>query len=144
MARVDKAGINIDRLLDIQAVKRARKKEGVVLITQPGMDDTLGSPGSEDQRQLDHLRQSLDKIGASRETKLKVIDALDARLRLVNLAVTRAEAIGEQCGFDTRLLMDESEWEGWMVEEGKAVLDGEEDIGEWWCEGKRKCERHAG
>lgn len=64
------------------------------------------------------------------------------------------------CGFDTRLVMDDVEWEGWTGSEvGRLVLEGGEvayegragtlsgggDGGGQWCgEIKKRCQDHSG
>jgi len=68
---------------------------------------------------------------------------------LIKLASQRSEEVGE-CGWDQRLCMDDEEW----VEVGPTILenydgqdqqdDESETFGEWWCRGKKKCDRHAG
>jgi len=68
---------------------------------------------------------------------------------LIKLASQRSEEVGE-CGWDQRLCMDDEEW----IEVGPTILenydgqdqqdDESESFGEWWCRGKKKCDRHAG
>ena len=77
-------------------------------------------------------------------------------------AVERAERVGK-CGWDQRLVFGdeevaefgdqvwesyENEGEGAGAKEGADAMDVDGDAqaeeGEWWCTGKKKCERHNG
>ena len=75
------------------------------------------------------------------------------RDNLIRLAVARADTTGE-CGWDQRLCFGDDE----VAEYGSEALqsyyaaneEASEDAmqvdssGEWWCRGKKKCDRHAG
>ena len=77
------------------------------------------------------------------------------REKLLELATARATA-AEQCGWDQRLCFGDEDY----AEFGPGVLESYEDEEEtkagdamqvdapeeqvWWCQGKKKCDRHSG
>jgi len=81
------------------------------------------------------------------------------REKVVELASERAERVDE-CGWDQRLCFGEEEWADFgpevlesYEEERVKVESGDDGMspdavsamhGEWWCTGKKKCERHVG
>jgi len=80
------------------------------------------------------------------------------RARLVELATKRSEKVDE-CAWDHRLCFGEEEYADFGMDvlasyENSGVKGDEDDAmrvdnaggdeGEWWCRGKKKCERHAG
>jgi len=80
------------------------------------------------------------------------------REKVVELASERAEVV-DQCGWDQRLCFGEEEWADFGAEvlesyeertntdsgdDGMQVDGASASPGEWWCTGKKKCERHAG
>ena len=86
-------------------------------------------------------------------------DVISWRQKVLELAAARADRVDE-CGWDQRLIFDEEEY----LEFGDGVLESYEERspqlngaaeesmqvdgacghGEWWCRGKKKCQRHAG
>jgi len=79
------------------------------------------------------------------------------REKLLELATARANNIDE-CGWDQRLCFGDEEYaefgtgvlesyeeQGTRREDGDAMqIDGAAEGAEWWCKGKKKCDRHAG
>ncbi len=105
------------------------------------------------QREIDRLNSLLSRLPVRRDVLKKEEDILSWRGHLIGLAVARADAMGE-CGWDQRLCFGDDE----IAEFGHEVLqsydqfkdDGTLDAmqvdgsNEWWCRGKKKCDRHAG
>lgn len=101
------------------------------------------------ERELVRLRKELDEVVDLRNSMKQELEIIEWRESLIKLASQRSEEVGE-CGWDQRLCMDDEEW----VEVGPTILenydgqdqqdDESESFGEWWCRGKKKCERHAG
>jgi len=85
------------------------------------------------------------------------VDLVLWRARLVELATERSEKVDE-CAWDQRLCFGEEEYTDFGMEvlatyeekedesENAMQVDnpGGAEEGEWWCRGKKKCERHAG
>lgn len=108
---------------------------------------------SKTQREADRLDSLLSRLPVRRSALKKEEELLLWRESVVDLAIARAEAVGE-CGWDQRLCFGEDE----IAEFGAEVLqsyDSFKDGGdgdsmhvdggdEWWCRGKKKCDRHAG
>lgn len=100
-------------------------------------------------RELARLRKELEKVVDLRNSMKQELEIIEWRESLINLASQRSEEVGE-CGWDQRLCMDDEEW----IEVGPTILenydgqdqqdDESESFGEWWCRGKKKCDRHAG
>ena len=101
------------------------------------------------ERELARLRKELEKVVDLRNSMKQELEVIEWRESLVKLASQRSEEVGE-CGWDQRLCMDDEEW----ADIGSTILenyDGQEQqedesdpFGEWWCRGKKKCDRHAG
>ena len=101
------------------------------------------------ERELSRLRKELEKVVDLRNSTKQELEIIEWRDSLIKLATQRSEEVGE-CGWDQRLCMDDEEW----IEVGPAILenyDGQdqqddelESLGEWWCRGKKRCDRHAG
>ena len=101
------------------------------------------------ERELTRLRKELEKVVDLRNSMKQELEVIEWRDSLIKLATQRSEEVGE-CGWDQRLCMDDEEW----IEVGLAILenydgqdpqdDESESFGEWWCRGKKKCDRHAG
>ena len=127
------------------------------------------SPDDRGQREVDRLNKQLNKVILDREKRKKSMDVTEWRTRLLELAVERAERIGDVCGWDQRLcfgdeevhefgegVLETYEEEGRIKEEdgngeaktdgggGDMQVDGQTEEGAWWCGGKKKCDRHAG
>ena len=106
---------------------------------------------SQAQRELDRLQLSLSKIESRREALAKGQEVTQWRDRVVELAVARAERV-QECGWDQRLCFGDEEvlefgnevLETYEEDERREVPDSVEGVGEWWCKGKKKCDRHAG
>ncbi|THH06100.1 hypothetical protein EW145_g4324 [Phellinidium pouzarii] len=111
---------------------------------------------------VNHLETRLQDIVRERETRKRELEVIAWRERLLLLAAGRAENVHE-CGWDQRLCFGEEEWmdfgEGVFESYGESTPNGfagdggdvldmqvDEQVadGEWWCRGKKKCERHAG
>lgn len=151
-------------------VKHAEPRQAVVLKvisddTANGVDKDGGTVGHETrmeivaptktqaQRELQRLEAALLKVTDKREALDKDQEVLQWRERVVQLAATRAERV-QECGWDQRLCFGDEE----VLEYGSEVADTyEEDerretpdgmqvdgVAEWWCRGKKKCDRHAG
>lgn len=98
--------------------------------------------GSAGSMQLDTLNVMLAKIDAERDTVQRSLHLVNARDRVIRRAAIRGDTRGT-CGWDERLLLGDVEWEV-FVAEGRAETDDGEESDEWFCTGKRKCDRHAG
>ncbi|OAX42372.1 hypothetical protein K503DRAFT_683444, partial [Rhizopogon vinicolor AM-OR11-026] len=143
-----------------ETVKNAEKREGVVVCADAKMD-TDGKPSMQKRkadREVVSLNARLADIVKEREMMKREMDMVVWRERLVELASERAERVDE-CGWDQRLCFGEEEWVDFGAEvletyEEKGKEEATEDAmqvdgvttshGEWWCTGKKKCERHAG
>ncbi|KAG6336952.1 hypothetical protein ID866_2146 [Astraeus odoratus] len=156
-----------------QSVKRAEKREGVVVrvdaFEAPNSAKVDGSsngrlrigPTSASTKrkiewEISRLNARLEEVVKEREIVKGEMDMVLWREKVVSLASHRAEKV-DKCGWDQRLCFGEEEW----VDYGAEVLEsyekseaGDEVMqvdgmslpghGEWWCTGKKKCERHAG
>ncbi|KAL5518916.1 SPP1 [Sanghuangporus vaninii] len=110
------------------------------------------------------LEEQLQTIVQEREELKKQLEVLSWRERLLQLASDRAESVGD-CGWDQRLVYGDAEWmefgagvlesydeaapnghseEGQDMDVDGGTVDGGTVVGEWWCRGKKKCERHVG
>lgn len=108
-------------------------------------------------RDMARLHAQLDRIANRREELKKEMEVVIWREKLVEYATARAEGLDE-CGWDQRLCFGEEEYaefgagvlESYEVHEGgkadndRMQVDGVPEEGEWWCKGKKKCDRHAG
>lgn len=150
------------------SVKNAERREGVVvqadrlslLQYDPTGASVLAAECSvKHDREVERLRSRLDRVMKTREQLKKEMEVVIWRQKLVELASDRANRVDE-CGWDQRLCFDDEEW----AEFGAGVLESyeesQEDVdqtvngmqvdgpvaehGEWWCKGKKKCDRHAG
>nr|VWO96782.1 N/A [Ganoderma boninense] len=110
-------------------------------------------------RAVVRLQAELEKIAPKREELKQEHDVISWRQKVLELAAARADRVDE-CGWDQRLIFDEEEY----LEFGDGVLESYEERspqlngaaeesmqvdgacghGEWWCRGKKKCQRHAG
>ena len=101
------------------------------------------------ERELARLERGLERVVDLRNSMKQGLEIIEWRDSLIKLASQRSEEVGE-CGWDQRLCMDDEEW----IEVGSTILenyegqdqqdDESEPFGEWWCRGKKKCDRHAG
>ncbi|KAH8120353.1 hypothetical protein DFH11DRAFT_1559697 [Phellopilus nigrolimitatus] len=128
---------------------------------KPDTESSVADQENKDDT-IKRLKSQLLDIVQERESRKKETDVIAWRERLLRLASERAENVHE-CGWDQRLCFGDEEW----VEFGEGVLESYEDStpnghangsedqddmqtdeqvvdGEWWCRGKKKCERHAG
>lgn len=149
------AGGNKAKLWDI--VKDAGQREGVVIAVGDSaqvkmevdsetltINGTLGKVNKQKERELARLRPQLDQIVHVRDAMKEEMEIVLWRETLTQLASDRADGLDE-CGWDQRLCMDDEDY----AEAGAAVLEsyGEDTQGEeeeWWCRGKKKCDRHSG
>lgn len=147
-----------DRLWE--ACKNAEKRGGVVVCAD-AKTETDGKPSTQKRksdREVICLNARLQDVVREREMMKREMDMVIWRERLVEVASERAERVDE-CGWDQRLCFGEEEWVDFGAEvlesyEEKVKDEATEDAmqvdgvttshGEWWCTGKKKCERHAG
>lgn len=106
------------------------------------------------QREIDRLHLLLARLADRRESLKKEEEVVLWRDRVVDLAVARADSVGE-CGWDQRLCFGDDEiaefgaevmqsYDGFREDHGNGDAMQVDGAGEWWCRGKKKCERHAG
>lgn len=153
-----------------ETVKNAEKREGVVICAEDPdarmevdgecRKDGVKSKKGKAEREIERLSTLLDQVVKLREEIKRGMEVVVWRERLLELASERAENVG-QCGWDQRLCFGDEEWADFgagvleSYEEGKASeevgeegddmqVDGGEGDGEWWCPGKKMCNRHAG
>lgn len=171
-SRIDswsKKGGKKDKLLE--TVKGAEKREGVVVCAEEDVYETkMDVDGDESvckpqvsgkgkktnvEREVEQLNVQLDRMVQEREQLKKDMEVILWRERLTELASERAEKL-DVCGWDQRLCFGDEEW----ADFGAGVLESYEEKddsgesmvvdataegdGEWWCPGKKKCDRHAG
>jgi COMPASS component SPP1 len=139
-----------------ESVKHAERREGVVVCADNGGTKKTMTKASKArvERDVERLNGQLDEVMQEREKMKKELDVVLWRARLVELAADRSDKVDE-CAWDQRLCFGDEEY----AEFGNEVLasyDEKEDEdamqvditgteeGEWWCRGKKKCERHAG
>lgn len=154
-----------------EAVKYAEKREGVVVRVDEGdakvpaagevhvngtRESLLGLPSKRRvEWEVRQLTARLEEVVKQRDMIKLDMDMVLWREKLVTLAAERAGKVDE-CGWDQRLCFGKEEW----TDFGAEVLDSYEEktdhgndamhvddtsnLGEWWCAGKKKCERHAG
>jgi hypothetical protein len=143
-----------------ETVKNAQKREGVVVCADAKLeiDAKPSAQKCKADREIARLNARLENVVREREMMKREMDMVVWRERLVELASERAERVDE-CGWDQRLCFGEEEWVDFGAEvlesyEEKANEETTEDgmqvdgvttsHGEWWCTGKKKCERHSG
>ena len=155
-----------------ESVKNAEGREGIVVcaVDLPNMDTKPDADGpvkskvvrpskTKIERETEKLKDLLDSIVKIREDIRHGMEIIVCRERLLQLASERAEQVG-QCGWDQRLCCDDEEMadigagmlesyedakaEGVKEESGDTDMevDGHEE--QWWCPGKKVCDRHAG
>lgn len=158
IAQWERNGGKRERLWEI--VKNAEKREGVVVCADATIEID-GKPFAQKRkvdREIARLHARLENVVRERETMKREMDMVVWRERLVELASEHAERVDE-CGWDQRLCFGEEEWVDFGAEvlesyEEKGKEEATEDAmqldgvttshGEWWCTGKKKCDRHAG
>ncbi len=155
-----------------EAVKDAEKREAVVVRCRLDSDAENGTiqgvgrhgPAFEvvkptmtkAQRELDRLNGELDKIARKRDELKGGEEIILWREKVVDLAAARADVV-QQCGWDQRLCFGDTEvvefgadvLETYEEEQAREVKEDEDamqvdEVNEWWCKGKKKCDRHAG
>ena len=157
------SGGDCDRLWE--TVKNAERREGVVVSARVVEEQSRSPIKTEDQavwaivppkiskadRELARLRTRLETLVRKREELKAEMDVVVWREKVTELAIQHADTI-EQCGWDQRLCFGDEE----VAEFGASVLesyeeghpqtdmDGAQEEAEWWCTGKKKCDRHAG
>lgn len=156
-----------------ESVKNAERREGIVVCavdsakmdTESDVDGQLVKPKivrpskTKIERETERLNNILTSIVKMREDIQHGMEIMVCRERLLQLASERAEHVG-QCGWDQRLCCDDDELadigagmldsyddvkvDGVKEENGDAdmEIDGHEE--QWWCPGKKVCDRHAG
>lgn len=120
--------------------------------------EVVKSPKTQLDWFLARLDAQLAKIASNRDHLKKEMEIIQWREKVIQLAATRADQLDE-CGWDQRLCFGDEEYAefgvsvlesyeaaGQQKQDGDAMqVDGSPvDDGEWWCNGKKKCERHAG
>jgi COMPASS component SPP1 len=140
-----------------EATQHAKRREGVVVLPSDPATSLSSLPPSYSLLVgvgTDGLKRARERIHEKHEVQLQTIaetrdrlkmslEEVAWRLRVVHLAIGRMEhSRSDECGWDQRLCFDSDEWQ----ELGQSVVDSydEGDDGEWWCLGRRKCDRHAG
>lgn len=156
--RIERWGGDKERLWE--SVKVAQRREGTVIrciTTEAGeeIQEVVRPSKTKADREIERLNSQLDKVAHQRDATKKDLDILLWREKLVELATTRAETL-DDCGWDQRLCFGDEEYaefgpgvlESYEEEhaslEDEMHVDGAQEAGEWWCRGKKKCERHAG
>jgi len=156
-------GGNRDRLWE--TVKNAEKREGVVVLARLKGQSRLPAIAGDQQpafaivppkiskadRELARLRARLDTLVQKREALKAEVDVIAWREKVTELAIQHADTI-EQCGWDQRLCFGEEEvaefgasvLESYEENHTQADVDGTQEEAEWWCMGKKKCDRHSG
>jgi COMPASS component SPP1 len=159
---VDNGG-NRDRLWE--TLKNAERREGVV-VSARAVEGQFRSPMtagdqvmlaivppkfSKANRELARLRARLETLVQKREALKAEMDIIAWREKVTELAIQHADTI-EQCGWDQRLCFGEEEvaefgasvLESYEENLSQADVDGTQEEAEWWCTGKKKCDRHSG
>jgi len=108
------------------------------------------------ERDVTRLNIRLGEVVKERELMKRELDMVMWREKVVEFASERAGKVDE-CGWDQRLCFGEEEWADFgpevleSYEEERVKVESGDDAmlldtasGEWWCTGKKKCERHAG
>ncbi|KAG5342431.1 hypothetical protein C0989_002266 [Termitomyces sp. Mn162] len=141
-----------------ETVKNAEKREGVVVcamelngtksdVDKDNEDQNHKQKKSKTEREIGRLNGLLDSVVKLREDIKKEMECVMWREKLLELATTRAEQI-EECGWDQRLCFGDDQCAdlGAGVLESYDLQDGDKDVssGDWWCSGKKVCDRHAG
>ena len=155
-----------------ESVKNAERREGVVVCAVDSEMDTESGVGghpvkakivrpskSKIERETERLHNLLGSIVKIREDIQRGMEIIVCRERLLQLASERAEHVG-QCGWDHRLCCDDEEMadigagmlesyedakvEGVKEENGDTDMEGDGHDEQWWCPGKKVCDRHAG
>ena len=159
---VDSGG-NRDRLWE--TVKNAERREGVVVSAHVAEGQSRSPIVTGDQavlvivppriskadRELARLRARLETLVQKREALKAEMDVIAWREKVTELAIQHADTI-DQCGWDQRLCFGEEEvaefgasvLESYEENHAQADVDGMQEEAEWWCMGKKKCERHSG
>jgi len=156
-------GGNRDRLRE--TVKNAERREGVVVSARVLNERSRSTIKAEDgavlaivppkiakaDRELGRLRTRLETLVHKRETLKAEMDVVAWREKVTELAIQHAETT-EQCGWDQRLCFGDEEiaefgvsvLESYEEGHGPTDVDGTQEEAEWWCTGKKKCDRHSG
>ncbi|KAI9460957.1 hypothetical protein BJY52DRAFT_240737 [Lactarius psammicola] len=154
-------GGNQDRLWE--TVKGAERREGVVASARILDERSRSTIKAEDRatlaivppkitkadRELARLRARLETLVQKREALKAEMDVVAWREKVTELAIQHADTI-EQCGWDQRLCFGDEEVAEFgasvleSYEEGQTDVDGTQEEAEWWCVGKKKCDRHSG
>jgi COMPASS component SPP1 len=161
-----KKGGKTDKLWE--SVKDAERREGIVVCAMDKMDtesDVDGLPvkpkivrpsKTKIERETERLNNILSSIVKMREDIQRGMEIIVCRERLLQLASERAEQVG-QCGWDQRLCCDDEELadigagmlesyevDGVKEENGDNDMDVDGHDEQWWCPGKKVCDRHSG
>ena len=148
-------GGNRDRLWE--TVKNAERREGVVVSARALEGQSQATLAvvppniSKADRELARLRARLETLVQTREVLKVEMDVIAWREKVTELAIQHADTI-EQCGWDQRLCFGEEEvaefgasvLESYEENHAQADVDGTQEEAEWWCTGKKKCDRHSG
>jgi COMPASS component SPP1 len=155
-----------------KGVKGAEKREGVVICLEDSLTKMEVDENNEAvspiadvklskckvEREKQRLKSQLDGVVLLREQIKKEMEVVAWRKRLLELASERAESL-DQCGWDQRLCFGDEEYADFgaealeSYEENQHADSGDRGVhadamgdgdGEWWCTGKKKCDRHLG
>jgi COMPASS component SPP1 len=155
------SGGNYDRLWE--TVKNAERREGVVvraravekhsrspaMTEDPAVLAVVPPKVSKADRELARLRARLETLVRKREELKAEMDVIVWREKVTELAIQHADSV-DQCGWDQRLCFGDEEVAEFgasvleSYEEGQTDVDGVQEEAEWWCMGKKKCDRHSG
>lgn len=152
-----------------EAVKGVGRREAVVVRVFD--DDSGKGDGSvrtevvvprmtKHARLVARLEAQLEKISIRRDELKAEEELVGWRAAVVEFAARRADKTG-LCGWDGRLLWSDEEVREFGAEVVEAYeraemkeergsemavdgVDESDEHGEWWCTGKKKCDRHAG
>ncbi|PCH33586.1 hypothetical protein WOLCODRAFT_135204 [Wolfiporia cocos MD-104 SS10] len=136
--------------------------DGHVPAERPPLDvslEVVKPSQSKVDREVARLNAQLHGVARYRDELKKELEVVLWREKVIKLAAIRADNIDE-CGWDQRLCFGDEEY----IEFGASVLESYEETdsggrpdsdavttdgaqpedGEWWCKGKKKCDRHAG
>ncbi|KAH8102627.1 hypothetical protein BXZ70DRAFT_929278 [Cristinia sonorae] len=159
--RIDQWGGDKGRLWE--SVRDAQRREGLVIRciggdSENGIQEVVRPSKTKLDREMERLHAQLDKVARKRDETKKELDIVLWREKLVELASARAETV-DDCGWDQRLCFGDEEYaefgagvlESYEEENEHATavddemqVDSQVEAGEWWCRGRKKCERHAG
>lgn len=153
MARVDAWGGDIRHLREHPLISSATPIEGRLAKLKNGSDPKdlkapfIEADNGDLKRQIAQIQKELDDISVQTEKRKRLRQSLDARILLLSRAAARSATLGDICGFDERMTLDEKLWDEWLNDGGWDMLQTNPEDGEQgpsYCHRKRKCEWHYG